>query len=91
MEEVLVPCRDFESPLPERIAGAPQVQESWSSKGPDGKQVEAILHAIAIVKKKGVTRDHVVFSFIGRQTQPPSCESILPLDMKVCRIPLGCP
>ena len=26
---------------------------------------------IAIVKKKGVTGDHVVFSFIGRRTQPP--------------------
>jgi len=28
---------NFESPLPERIPGAPQVQESWSSKGPGGK------------------------------------------------------
>ena len=70
MEEVLVPCRDFESPLPERIAGAPQVQESWSSKGPGGKQVEAVLRAIAIVKEKGVTGNHVVFLFIGRRTQP---------------------
>ena len=61
---------NFESPLPERIAGAPQVQESWSSKGPGGKQVEAILRAIAIVKKKVVTGDHVVFSFIGRRTLP---------------------
>ena len=42
---------NFESPLPERIASAPQVQEIWSSKGPGGKQVEAILRAIAIVKK----------------------------------------
>jgi len=39
----------------------PQVQESWSSRGPGGKQVEAILRAIAIIKKKGVTGDHVVF------------------------------
>src|SRR6185369_12756974 len=46
--------RNFESPLPERIAGAPQVQESWSSNGPGGKQVEAILCVIATVKKKGV-------------------------------------
>ena len=61
---------NFESPLPERTVGAPQVQESWSSRGPGGKQVEAILLAIAIVKKKGVTGDHVVFSFIGRRTQP---------------------
>ena len=61
---------NFESLLPERNAGAPQVQESWSSKGPGGKQVEAILRAIAIGKKKGVTGDHVVFSFIGRRTQP---------------------
>jgi len=48
----------------------PQVQESWSSRGPGGKQVEAILRAIAIVKKKGVTGDHVVFSFISHRTQP---------------------
>ena len=60
---------NFESPLPERTAGAPQVQESWSSRGPDGKQVETIFRAIAIIKKKGVTGDHVVFSFIGRRTQ----------------------
>ena len=43
---------NFESPLLERTAGAPQVQESWSSRGPGGKQVEAILRAIAIIKKK---------------------------------------
>ena len=39
-----------------------------AGQGPGGKQVEAILRAIAIVKKKGVTGDHVVFSFIGRRT-----------------------
>ena len=61
---------NFESPLPERTAGAPQVQESWSSRGPGDKQVEAILRAIAIIKKKGVTGDHVVFSFISCRTQP---------------------
>ena len=61
---------NFESPLLERTAGAPQVQESWSSRGPGGKQVETILRAIAIIKKNGVTGDHVVFSFIDRRTQP---------------------
>ena len=61
---------NFESPLPERTAGAPQVQESWSSRGPGDKQVEAILRAIAIIKKKGVTGDHVFFSFISRRMQP---------------------
>ena len=61
MEEVLVP---------ERVAGAPQVQESWSSKGPGGKQVEIILRVIATIKNKGVTRDHVVFSFVSRRLQP---------------------
>ena len=48
----------------------PQVQESWSSRGPGGKQVEAILRAVAIIKKKGVTGDHAVFSFISHRTQP---------------------
>ena len=43
---------NFESPLAERITGAPQVQESWSCKGPGGKQVEAILRIIATVKKQ---------------------------------------
>ena len=61
---------NFESPLPERIAGAPQIQESWSSKGPGGKQIEAILRVIATVKNKGVTGDHVVFSFVSRRVQP---------------------
>ena len=70
MEEVLVPYWEFRIPLLERTAGAPQVLESWSSRGPGGKQVEAILRSIAIIKKKGVTGDHVVFSFISRRTQP---------------------
>ena len=48
---------NFESPLPERVAGAPQVQASWSSIGPGGKQVECILGAIAKFKDKGVTGD----------------------------------
>jgi hypothetical protein len=61
---------NFESPLPERIAGAPQVQTSWSSRGPGGKQVECILGAIAKFKNKGVTGDHVVFSFVSRRVQP---------------------
>ena len=52
------------------FAGAPQIQKSWSSKGPGGKQVEAILRVIATVKNKGVTGDHVVFSFVSRRVQP---------------------
>ena len=91
MEEVLVPCRDFESPLPERIAGAPQVQESWSSNGPGGKQVEAILRAIAIIKKKGVTGDHVVFSFIGRWTQPLQLRKHPAFRYEGTQDPIGCP
>ena len=83
--------RNFESPLLERIAGAPQVQESWSSKGPGGKQVEAILRAIAIVKTKEsleiMWSSHL--SVAGHSLS--SYESILPLDMKARRIPLGCP
>ena len=61
---------NFESPLPERVAGAPQVQASWSSTRPGGKQVECILGAIAKFKNKGVTGDHVVFSFVSRRIQP---------------------
>ena len=43
---------NFESPLPKRVAGAPQVQANWSSAGPGGKQVECILRAIANFKIK---------------------------------------
>ena len=60
---------NFESPLPERVAGTPQVQTNWSSAGPGGKQVECILHAIANFNYKGVTGDHVVFSFVTRRIQ----------------------
>ena len=70
MEEVLVPVGNFESPLLERVAGAPQVQESWSNKGPGGRQVEIILSVIATIKGKGVTGDHVVYSFVSRRVQP---------------------
>ena len=61
---------NFESPLPERVAGAPQVQANWSSAGPGGKQVECILRPIATFKNKGFTRDHVLFSFVSRRIQP---------------------
>ena len=61
---------NFESPLPERVPGAPQVQENWSSRGPGGQQVECILKAIVNWKNKGVTGDHVVFSFVCRRIQP---------------------
>ena len=61
---------NFESPLPERVPGAPQVQENWPSIGPSGKQVECILKAISSWKNKGVTGDHVVFSFVSRWVQP---------------------
>ena len=71
MEEILVPCWELRIPTSRKDCWCPpQVQESWSSKGPGGKQVEAILRVIAIIKKKRVTGDHVVFSFINRRTQP---------------------
>jgi hypothetical protein len=38
--------------------------------GPGGKQVECILRAIANFKNKGVTGDHMVFSFVTRRIQP---------------------
>ena len=52
------------------LLAPPQVQASWSSIGPGGKQVECILGAIAKFKDKGVTGDHVVSSFISRRIQP---------------------
>ena len=61
---------NFESPLPERVLGAPHVQENWTSIGPSGQQVECLLRVIAQVKNKGVTGDHVVFSFVSRRIQP---------------------
>jgi len=61
---------NFESPLPERVPGAPQVQENWTSIGPGGQQVECLLRVIAQVKNKGVIGDHVVFSFVSRRIQP---------------------
>ena len=41
-----------------------------NEKSSCGKQVEAILRVIATVKNKGVTGDHVVFSFVSRRVQP---------------------
>ena len=48
----------------EFLVPPPQVQENWTSLGPGGQQV------IAQVKNKGVTGDHVVFSFVSRRIQP---------------------
>jgi len=61
---------NFESLHPERIAGAPQVQACWSSTGPGGDQVTYLLDAVATLKKKGITGNHVVFSFVSRRIQP---------------------
>src|SRR6185503_18954791 len=61
---------NFESPLPERIPGTPKVQANWMSTGPGGGQVTCLLDALAKLKKKGITRDHVVFSFASHQLQP---------------------
>ena len=61
---------NFESPLPERTPGAPQVRACWSSTGPGGGQVKCLLDAIATLKSKGITSDHVVFSFVSRRVQP---------------------
>ena len=70
MESFSFQVGNFESPLPERVAGAPQVQANWLSAGPGAKQVKCILRAIANFKNKGVTGDHVVFSFVSRRIQP---------------------
>ena len=48
----------------------PQIQESWSSNGPGSEQVDCIMKAIAHLKNKGVTGDHVVFSFVSHWIQP---------------------
>ena len=40
------------------------------STGPGGGQVTCLLDALAKLKKKGVTGNHVVFSFVSRRVQP---------------------
>ena len=43
---------------------------SPKSERAGGEQVDCILKAIAHLKNKGITRDHVVFSFVSRWVQP---------------------
>ena len=81
MEEVLVP---------ERVAGAPQVQESWSSKGPGGKQVESILRVIATVKNKESLEIMWSSLLLADESNLSNSENILPLGMKAYKTPLGC-
>jgi len=69
-KKILVSCRELRISTSRKSSWHPQVQENWSSTGPGGKQVECILGAIASWKNKGVTGDHVVFSFVGRRIQP---------------------
>ena len=71
---------NFESPLPERIA-------SWLSSRPGGSQVKCILGAIAKLKNKGITSDHVVFSFISHRIQPLQHRKHPASDMKAHKIP----
>ena len=70
MEKFLVSCRELWISTSRKGCRCPQVQASWSSTGPGGEQVECILDAIAKFKNKGVTGDHVVFSFVSRRIQP---------------------
>ena len=51
------------------LLAPPQVQTSWSSTGPGGGQVTCLLDALATLKKKGITGNHVVFSFVSRLIQ----------------------
>ena len=45
-------------------------RQHWSSTGPGGGQVKCLLDAFATSKSKGITGDHVVFSFVSRWIQP---------------------
>ena len=47
----------------------PQVQACSSRTGPSGDQVKCHLDAIAMLKCKGITSDHVVFSFMSHRIQ----------------------
>ena len=51
------------------LLAPPQVQTSWSSTGPGGGQVTCLLNALATLKKKGITGNHVVFFFVSRRIQ----------------------
>ena len=70
MEKFLVSCRELRISTSRKSCWCPQVQANLSSAGPSGKQVECILRAIANFKNKGVTGDHVVFSFVTHRIQP---------------------
>ena len=70
MEKFLVSRRELRISTSRKDCWRPQVQANWSSTGPGGSQVECILGTIAKFKNKGVTGDHVVFSFVSRRIQP---------------------
>ena len=60
---------NFESPLPERVPGAPKSKRTSRVQGLVASKPSASLEPLQI-KKKGVTGDHVVFSFVSRRIQP---------------------
>lgn len=70
MEKFLVSCRELRISTSRKDCWRPQVQANWSSTGPGGSQVECILGTIAKFKDKGITSNHVVFSFVSRRIQP---------------------
>jgi len=83
---------NFESPLPERTAGAPpksrragRVEDLVASK------LKPFFVRLPLLRRKEsleiMWSSHL--SVAGHSLS--SCESILPLDMKARRIPLGCP
>jgi len=82
---------NFESPLPERTAGAPKSRRASLVEDLVASKLKPFFVRLPLLRKKESLEImwSSRLSVAGRSLS--SCENILPLDMKVRRIPLGCP
>ena len=61
---------NHEPALPEMTPGAPKIVGEWTLEPPTMDQVNELLERIAKLRKEGVTRASVVYSWIDRHIQP---------------------
>ena len=82
---------NFESPLPERIAGAPKSKKTGRVKDLVASKLKPLFVRLPLLRKRESLEImwSSRLSVAGRNLF--SCDNILPLDMKARRIPLGCP
>jgi len=82
---------NFESPLPERVAGAPKSKKTGRVKNLVASKSKSFFVSLPLSKAKESLEIMWSTHLLVVEFNLSSSESILPLDMKARKTPLGCP